>query len=123
MRERAMERIARVLEAKKLSELSRLGAIQAAAGREREQSARLRARSRNLPASGAASDMLLTCRWQHAAEQSARAGEESARAIEDGAAEIRAALAQTIGRQSVISRLLARQRRAARQLAERRGEG
>ena len=123
MRERAMKRIERILEAQKLAELARLGAIQAAAGRERDLAARLRGRSRGHPASGAVADMLLTCEWQQSAERRARAGEDAARAIEEHAPEVRAALARTIGRQSVISRLIKRQQKAARQLAERRAEG
>ena len=122
MRERAMKRIKRILEAQKLAELARLGALKAAAGQVREEAARLRGRSRATPASRAPADMRLTFQWQQMAEARAREREAKAQAIEGDAPELRAALAQTIGRISVISRLVRREQQAERRLAERRAE-
>ena len=117
-----MIRIERVLKAKKLGEMARLGAYQTAVNQARADAQALRMRSQRLAASSAPGDMTLISHWQLYAEGAARAAEARAVEIALEAEAHRKELAKTIGSQSVVSDMIERHRRKVRQVCERRAE-
>lgn len=118
-----MNRVRRVLAAVKQAEMAQLAAARQAAAGRRSRARALRHASmvQTTPETGA--DMLATAQWQTHAEAKARAAEAEAAAIDAAAAPLAAALARTIGRESVVEQLIEDHEKAAAGLRARRAEG
>ena len=117
-----MIRIERVLAAKKMAEMARLGVFKTAENAARAHAAGLRDHSRRLSASSSPGDMKLNSRWQALAEASARAAEAKAEEIAQGAEQHRQDLMTAIGREAAMAKIIARNRKNARLKEARRAE-
>lgn len=118
-----MNRVRRALGAMKQAEMARLAAVRRASAAARAEAEALRQSALEQIVPDTASDMLAISRWQAHADARARAAEARAREIDEAARPLEAALARTIGRESVVERVISDHQDQATKAATRRSEG
>lgn len=122
MRETGMHRMGRALAALKMAEMARLGALKSAAEAARMQARKLRQGSRALVAQDAPGDMGALGHWQRHTEARAKDADARAAELDNQSEPLKVALARTLGRETVVKRLIADADMKAARLRERKAE-